>query len=148
MLSPIQTLRHTLRRVEFEAADQGDENCSFQSQITLQHSKHDENWYVRLTVSFGAKDKEPVNYRGTVEFEGLFKVSAGYPDDQTENLVRMNGGAILYGAVREYVLGMTARSKHGPLELPTIHASMFLKKPKPEEKPVLGQGSVSGNEHS
>ncbi len=47
----------------------------------------------------------------------------------------MNGGAILYAAAREYILGLTARSKHGPFEMPTIDARMFLNKPENSKKP-------------
>lgn len=139
MISPIQTVRHHLRAVEFQAADKTEAACDFQSHITIQHSKLEKHWHVRLAVTFDRKDDGPVNYRGKVEFDGFFDVAPEFPEDKREDLVRMNGGAILYGAAREYVLGMTARSKHGPLELPTIDARMFLKKPTPKEKPVVEQ---------
>lgn len=139
MISPIQTVRHNLRAVEFQTAEKTEAECDFRSHIQIQHSKLEKHWYVRLAVSFDRKGDAPVNYRGKVEFEGFFDISPDFPEEKREDLVRMNGGAILYGAAREYVLGMTARSKHGPLELPTIDARMFLKKPKPKEEPVTEQ---------
>ncbi|PAW75209.1 MAG: hypothetical protein B9S38_02285 [Verrucomicrobiia bacterium Tous-C4TDCM] len=129
MLSPIQTIRHSLRSVEFKAADEETGDAAFQCHITLQHSKLDDHWHVQLGVAFEGKDDAPVNYRGRVEYEGLFKIHADFPEEKREDLVRMNGGAILYGAVREYIVGMTCRSKHGVMELPTIDARMFVKKP-------------------
>ncbi len=96
-----------------------------------------------LGVEFEGKDATPATYRGKVEFEGLFEIRADFPEEKREDLVKMNGGAILYGAAREYVLGMTSRSKHGPLELPTIDARMFLAKPKSSEKPTAEPPSES-----
>jgi len=141
MLSPIQMIRHSLRSVQFKAADQEAEDAPFRCHISLQHSKLEDLWHVQLGVAFEGKDDAPVNYQGSVEYEGLFKIHEDFPDEKREELVRMNGGAILYGAVREYIVGMTSRSKHGPMELPTIDARMFLAKPKLSEKPATERHS-------
>jgi hypothetical protein len=41
------------------------------------------------------------------------------------DLVRMNGGSLLLGAIREMVLTITSRSARGPVELPTVDARML-----------------------
>lgn len=147
MLSPIQTIRHSLRSVQFKAADQEAEDAPFRCHISLQHSKLEDLWHVQLGVAFEGKDDAPVNYQGSVEYEGLFKIHEDFPDEKREELVRMNGGAILYGAVREYIVGMTSRSKHGPMELPTIDARMFLAKPgsEPGKRPAAEAASDSAS---
>jgi preprotein translocase subunit SecB len=137
MLSPIQVRRHWIRRIDFEPSENTVKISKFEAQISLQHEKIGEYWHVQLKVSFDGQGAEETNYRGQIEFEGVFDVHPEYPADKLDDLVRANGGAILYAATREMVLTLTSRSKHGPLELPTIDARMFTKPPAAEEKPEL-----------
>jgi preprotein translocase subunit SecB len=58
--------------------------------------------------------------------EGAFEIHPDYPAEKLEELVRMNGGALLYGAAREMVIMLTSRCKNGPLDLPSVDAKMFL----------------------
>ncbi len=102
------------------------EQSTYNTQISLKHQKVDGCWQVALKVVFCGKNSEPALYHGHIEFEGIFEVHPEVPEDKTEELVRMNGGAVLYGAIRELVMNLSARSKHGPFELPTIDARMFL----------------------
>lgn len=147
MLSPIQTIRHSLRSVQFKAADEEAADVPYRCHISLQHSKLDDLWHVQLGVAFQGKADAPVNYQGSVEYEGLFKIHDEFPEERREELVRVNGGAILYGAAREYIIGMTSRSKYGPMELPTINAQMFLAKPgsEPEKRPAAEAASDSAS---
>lgn len=137
MLSPIQTRRHWIRKIVFEPRETTLKKSKYDTQISLRHYKCEDSWHVQLNVSFGGDESEEANYRGQIEFEGVFVIHPGFPQDKVEELVKMNGGAILYGAVRELVLTLTARSKHGPFEMPTIDARMFLKPPmkKTRSKP-------------
>jgi preprotein translocase subunit SecB len=130
MISPIQTRRHWINRVVFEPLDNQVANSTYEAHISLKHEKTDGCWRVVLKVEFGGKHPEQAVHNGQIEFEGLFDVHPEFPQDKVEELVRMNGGAILYGAVRELVLNLTARSKFGPFEMPTIDARMFRKPPE------------------
>ncbi len=130
MLSPIQTRSHWIRRVNFEPLDIPLENSSYEARISLEHAKPDQYWRVLIKVVFGGKHPAQAQHNGLIEFEGIFDVHPDFPEDKVEELVRMNGGAILYSAVRELVLNLTARSKYGPFEMPTIDARMFIKPPK------------------
>ena len=135
MLSPLQTRRHWLCKANLEAHDHPDKAQDFCTNISLHHWKAKELWHVRLSVSIEAKSKTDHSpYTGTVEYEGVFEVADGFPPDTTEALVRMNGGAVLYGAARELFLGLTSRSKNGPFELPTIDARMLIKPPASKKK--------------
>lgn len=143
MLSSIQTRRHWIRRIVFEPQAAAVPESKYQATISLAHKKSDGGWHVVLKVGFGGTPPEQATFKGQIEFEGLFDVHPEFPEGKIDDLVRMNGGAILYGAVRELVLNLTARSKHGPFEMPTIDARMFLdqsgqeKKSQPEEASKL-----------
>ena len=135
MLSPIQTKKHWILSLQFEPSEEasGNENC--QLGITLHSRKCEDHWHVRIDVVFGAKQGTQANYMGRVKFEGIFEVHPDFPAEKTESMVCMNGGAILYGAVRELILTLSSRSKHGPFEMPTIDARMFVSKTPDLEKP-------------
>jgi preprotein translocase subunit SecB len=129
MLSSIQTRRHWIRKINFEPREETIKDSKSQAHLVIKIRKCKDHWHATLAVSFGAQDSDNANYRGQIEFEGIFDVHPEFPAEKVEEMVRMNGGAILYGAVREMVLSLSSRSKHGPFELPTIDARMFLKPP-------------------
>ena len=135
MISAIQTRRHWIRRLTFEPSESTVPEPKYHARISLRHAKTDGCWHVWLKVAIGPKMPEPANFSAEVEFEGLFDVRPDFPEDKVNDLVRMNGGAILYGAARELLLNLTARSNHGPFELPTIDARMFIGQPKPQKEP-------------
>ncbi|MCF7733112.1 MAG: protein-export chaperone SecB [Akkermansiaceae bacterium] len=133
MLSPIQTRRHWIRRIAFEPEEVAVDKSNYSANITLKHLKLEKCWQVCLSISFGGKKPGEATYIGRVEFEGIFDVHPDFPPEKTDAMVRMNGGAILYGAARELIMNLTARSKHGPFELPTIDARMFIEPPPQAE---------------
>jgi len=59
-------------------------------------------------------------YTFEIEVVGLFDVDSEYPADKAENLVRVNGPAVLFGAIREMVANLTARGPFPTVELPTV----------------------------
>lgn len=133
MLSPIQARRHWIRKIAFEPREIALKNSKCQADISLRHRKCKDHWHVHLKIVFGRQENSEANYRGHIEFEGIFDVHPEFPAEKAEDLVRMNGGAILYGAIRELILTLSSRSKHGPYEMPTIDARMFLSPPKKTE---------------
>ncbi|MGD7652772.1 MAG: protein-export chaperone SecB [Verrucomicrobiales bacterium] len=135
MISPIQTRRHWIRQIAFEPGERLIKNSKYNAQFSLsveQREKH--SWHVVLSVKFDASPPEEATFKGRFDYEGVFDIHPDFPEEKAPDLVRMNGGAILYGAIREQVLNLTSRSKHGPFEMPTIDARMFLEKPKPKKK--------------
>lgn len=135
MLSAIQTRRHWIRKITFEPSEDTHKDSKCQVHMALKTRKGKDHWHVTLDVSFAPQDSGNANYRGQIEYEGMFDVHPEFPEEKIEEMVRMNGGAILYGAIREMVMNLTSRSKHGPFELPTIDARMFLKPPLTSQKP-------------
>lgn len=52
---------------------------------------------------------------------GIFEISKDIPDEERKNLVTVNGCSMLYGAIREHIMTLSARSIHGILILPTVN---------------------------
>lgn len=128
MLSPIQTLRHYVHSVDFNPAKEVDRDIEGDLDILLKSVEEDGNWNVILGVKFGNEEGESaIPYHGKIVIKGIFEVVEGFPEDKIEDLVHMNGGAILYGAVRELFVLLSSRSEEGAFELPTLDAKFFIK---------------------
>jgi preprotein translocase subunit SecB len=90
------------------------------------HGKQSEDglqWWVAL--SFGTKSEESKRCPYTIDIKavGSFRVEAEIPEDKREKFIFESGASLVYGAIREMVSTITARSAHGTLMLPT--ASFF-----------------------
>lgn len=140
MLSAIQVIRHGFRSFRVDSHDDFAADAKFVSSYDVHTERHqgvdegDENyWDVMLRYQFGSKEGERGRYEGEIEVQGLFWIQANFVEEKKENLARMNGGAILLGAVREAVLNLTIRSMNGPLELPLVDARSFLPKKEREQ---------------
>jgi preprotein translocase subunit SecB len=68
-----------------------------------------QEWCVFVLVEFKPKDGAFPAYLGKVEAFGLFSVADSWPKDQVEQLVFVNGGGILYAAIREMIYMVTSR---------------------------------------
>lgn len=92
------------------------------------HSEADDLWVIGLRMQFGpAHDaKKPTHYRGECEMHGYFSVLPSVPEEKRQDFLQMNGGAILYGMMREWVAQATARSLHDTYYLPTMDARSFI----------------------
>lgn len=147
MLSAIQVIRHGFRVFKLEAHEDYSDGSQFVSYYAVEAARREAEdetdlWDVTLNYRFGTKDGEPKGrYEGEIIVEGVFSIRPTFPEEKKENLARMNGGAVLLGAVREAVLNQTIRSVNGPVELPLVDARSFL--PKEErEKPLLPDRKV------
>lgn len=137
MLSAIQTRNHFIRSFHFDSneVDPKDEFESPQLIISQKHWRNDNYWYVALDVETEKCDETsnvPYTFKAVVE--GVFEIAPSFPEDKLEDLVKMNGGAILYGTIRELVSNFSSRSLNGQAELPTIDARMFLIDPDESSK--------------
>ncbi|MCG8598829.1 MAG: protein-export chaperone SecB [Verrucomicrobiales bacterium] len=136
MLSAIQVRRHFVRSFHFDASpNHSDDYEEPELEIAFANWKNDDHWIVRLKVETTKLPKSKGNppYLIRAEVEGLFDVHPDFPKERVEEIVKMNGGAILYAAIRELVITHSSRSLYGPAELPTIDARMFLEAPSYEE---------------
>lgn len=85
---------------------------------------------VTLRIGIANEKGKIAPYDIDVEAVGSFRISTQIPKEKREELVLVNGCAILYSAIRDQVMTLTARSYHGTLLLPTVN---FLDKVKKEE---------------
>lgn len=144
MLSAIQVIEHVFTNFSVKAhadpAKDTGHTAKYGVKATRQKEHEERVWRVDLFYTFGKDKKEgKPPYEGTIELHGYFLIHPDFPEEKCESLARMNGGAVLMGAVREAVLGHTLRSINGPLELPLVDARTFL----PQEK---REGSVTPSE--
>jgi hypothetical protein len=133
MLCAIQIKQHVFTRVEVHcnpACRKPPENESYEVTLAATEPKLEADgsvWRMSVDVRFGPSDKaQPVRYQGHLTVQGRFEVHPEFAEDKRLDLVRMNGGSLLLGSVREMVLTITSRSAKGPFELPTFDARMFL----------------------
>ncbi len=142
MLSAIQIKQHVFIHVEvicdpdcLKAPDNESYEVTLSATEPTQEAA-DSPWKMNVDVRFGPSDNtKPARYRGHLTVMGFFEVHPEFAEDKRLDLVRMNGGSLLLGAIREMVLTLSSRSARGPFELPAFDARMFLKKPETSQAP-------------
>lgn len=125
MPSPLRLDAHFFTKIHLDACEKGAKEAvpgvlSAQVQCS-QHKDERRKWMVTLGLR-QQEDKEKGCPQYTFQFEvvGLFTVDEKYPVEKAEALVRANGAAILYGAVREMVASLSARGPFAQVNLPTV----------------------------
>jgi len=94
---------------------------------------------VVLRLKISSPPKEEACYTGEIHAVGLFHVMNGWPAEKIQLLVSANGAALLYGAIRELLLNLTAR---GPWPEVLLN-SMTFTQPKDQPKSEAGKESTS-----
>jgi preprotein translocase subunit SecB len=106
-------------------------NCQLEAGRDVENPKR---FQVLLRVKLGSTPEKKATYTGEFHAVGLFHVAETWPADKREDLLESNGAAVLYGAVRELVLNLTARGPWPPI---TLSAFSFVPaKEKPREAGV------------
>lgn len=80
-----------------------------------------QDFLVTLGIVIDNKEGKQTPYNIDVSLLGVFKVLPSLAADRREDLVTVNGASILYGAIRETVLGLTSRFSAGPFTLPGMN---------------------------
>ena len=76
---------------------------------------------LRVAVLNEADAVKKAPYTFDIAVQGVFKLAVDFSCDDRHDLVRVNGSAMLYGAIRDMLQQVTARSMLGTLLLPTLH---------------------------
>ena len=76
---------------------------------------------LRVAVLNEADAVKKAPYAFDIAVQGVFKLAEDFACDDRRDLVRVNGSAMLYGAIRDILQQITARSMLGTLLLPTLH---------------------------
>lgn len=137
MKSPLQLESCRLLSISVEAVSgfAKRDNISATAQVGLaQSNENPRQWRIEITVSLG--DGSP--YTGHATVVGVYRVDDAVPESDVSKLVAVNGSSILYGTVREYFAGLTARSTNGELLLPSMSFADLDPKRQPDgEGPVV-----------
>jgi preprotein translocase subunit SecB len=136
MLNALQVERHYFVETRLAAeiglseAELKKRNVTCRPNLAWSHKTGDTTfWIAKLKLELlHADDGTKSLYTGVLENAGEFRLHSDVPEKERQKYVAMNVGAILYGAMREWVATMTARSLHGLVELPTIDARCFIPK--------------------
>lgn len=135
--SPLAIRSHEFREIHLEVAEEDDPQAPLSLDFNREWgcSQTDPlNWMLELTVAFGGeKETDKVPYRGKIRAVGYFQIHKAYPEQDRESLIRITGASILYGACREMLANLTARSSHGMISLPSIS---FIERPAKKQAAV------------
>jgi preprotein translocase subunit SecB len=139
MHSPLQLKDHRILRINFDTRQIEDQNSElvFNHAMEIFHlTDQHHTWLVRLDVQFKAASVSTVApYFGEIAVVGTFTIAPEFPEEESMDLVYMNGGALLYGMAREILCNITSRGIHGPILLPTLDARSFI----PEKPAIIGE---------
>ncbi len=75
---------------------------------------------VKLKLEHDPDEDSDFPYSFLVEAEGLFEIDHNGELDERRRLVAVNGASILYSAMREHLLTLSARHRYGPILLPCL----------------------------
>jgi preprotein translocase subunit SecB len=137
--SPISIIAHEFREIKVKAAEEDKPQGSLSLKFNRKWGASENDplkWILELTVEFGGDDvKAQAPYEGLMVIEGLFEIHKAYPEEKRDSLIKVTGASILYGACREMLANLTARSAHGIISLPSVSFIEAASKP-PSQKVI------------
>lgn len=88
---------------------------------------------IKLGVDNLKVEQNNFPYIFAVKIEGMFRIDHDGDLEERRRMVVINGTAMLYGLVREQLLLLSSRHKHGPMQLPSLDFRAL----KVEEQPSI-----------
>jgi len=76
---------------------------------------------VKLHIQIKNEEGKLAPYDIDIEVAGLFEIDDKVKPEDREDMITINGCAVLYSAIRDQVLTLTSRSANGQLMLPTVN---------------------------
>lgn len=134
--SPIRLVQYYFNKVEVElrrdfqpSESPVEYSASIQSNVK-KHSEDPFNFMVEIKVEIPSPDIPHIPYAVKIIGTGIFQIDREVEEKDHYTLVKGTGAAMLYGAMREFVLILTARTgPYPPLQLPTFPMSGILNSP-------------------
>ena len=123
MLSPLQLKQHSFISIHLDANENGSVDAPILISTNIEGGEDKVNPHllsVKLTVILKSDTESPCAYTGKVEIIGQFEVAKNFDISKRLDVMRVNAVSLLYGAVREMVMTITARSVNGMLCIPTL----------------------------
>lgn len=88
----------------------------------VDEDKEDPKLFVlKFRILIENKEGKIAPYDIDIDAAGVFSVNPSLPLAERQEFVLINGCSVLYGAIRDQILTLTARSARGPLLLPTVN---------------------------
>lgn len=129
-LSPLQLedyllkdLRFTLNSPLLEVPDPSVKYDSVGIEVNAEtEMRADDPLAWRCEVIIRTKDVSEGNYPYSFQliYVGFFRVVKDFPADRIQQMVKVNGPALLYGAAREAIMYLTGRGRYPAVLLPSI----------------------------
>ena len=122
--SPLTILNHEFTVIELRADKSTDLIGELELITDVRIGTNADDEFLRLCeleVGFGSADEnKPAPYCGKISVSGMFRISETYAEHRRDQLIEVTATSILYGACREMLANLTARSTHGMLSLPSV----------------------------
>ena len=121
--SPLRLEKSFFTRVLIQAERDGNPEAKWEVEAIPEVAKQGEDkrkWAVVLKVKIKPLSDLKPPYQVEVEAAGSFSVEEPWPEANIEQLVHVNGPAVLYSAIREMICGVTCRGPWAMLFLPTV----------------------------
>lgn len=122
--SPLRLHGHRFTEISVKASEQDSPQGEFSLRTLRTLRDHTENprkFLLILRVELGSSTPDQESpYSANLTIEGEFEVLEGYTAGSPEELVNITGASMLYGACREMLANLTARSTHGMSTLPSV----------------------------
>ncbi|WP_153116467.1 protein-export chaperone SecB [Rhodocyclus tenuis] len=97
-----------------------DDKVNFRTDIELGEMEGDKNFALRVGVSGEPKEDSNFPYEFSATTEGVFEYIGEEDGDTMKRIVVINGAGLLYGAIRDQLMTLTARLNYGPMLLPSL----------------------------
>lgn len=99
---------------------QGEVALDLKVDIDLKKISEDaRNYELHMGLQISPNEEANGPYRIKLLSVGIFEVHEDFPEDQIDNLLKINAVSMLYGMAREFVLTITSRGPFLPVMLPT-----------------------------
>lgn len=122
--SPLTIINHEFTVIELRAEKSSDPTGELELSTDVRVGTNTDDKLLRhceLNVQFGsANEDEPAPYGGRIAISGAFRISEAYAEHRRDQLIEVTATSILYGACREMLANLTARSSQGMLSLPSV----------------------------
>jgi preprotein translocase subunit SecB len=132
--SPLRLLAHRFTEVSVKASEQNEPQGGFSLNTTRSFRQHDDKpreYQLILALELGSSTPDQESpYAARLTIEGEFEVAEAYQPEMREELIRVTGASMLYGACREMLANLTARSTHGMSTLPSVSFASTSPAPK------------------
>ena len=114
------------------------------SEVVLVSEEHEPPMFaVRIQITIANETGKLAPYNLDIDVAGFFTISGSIEKEKQEEFVTVNGCAVLYSAIRDQVMTLTARGHHGTLILPTVNFLDKIKKKEPDEPSEKPRRKVS-----